>query len=155
MKNILIKGSGDVIDSQVFFDFVTKTAVENYTVVICGCGTEINTALKKTGYTVKFDKLGRRITNTWKERMVVRYILECKEKRLQDKFVGKGVIIVPPILYAGSVLCPINGDDLVKAYELGFDKVYVFTKEERYKKKKIIFQDFPKITVLTVQKQSD
>ena len=152
MKNILIKGSGDVTDSQVFFDFVAKTATENYTVVICGCGTKINTALKKAGYIVKFDKLGRRITNTWKERMIVRYILEREEKYLQDKFVGKGVIIIPPILYAGSVLCPINGDDLVEAYELGFDKVYVFTTEERFEEKKIVFQNFPKITVLTVQK---
>ena len=150
MKNILIKGSGDVTDSPIFFDFVVKTATENYTVVVCGCGTKINSALGKAGHIIKFDKLGRRITSTWKERMIMRYILEREEKRLQDKFVGKGVIILPPILYAGSVLCRINGDDLVKAYELGFDKVYVFTTKERLENKKKIFQDFLKITVLTV-----
>lgn len=150
MKNVLIKGSGDVTDSPIFFDFVVKTAIKNYTIVIGGCGTKINNALKKAGYTIKFDKLGRRITNTWEERMIMRHVLEHEEKRLQNKFVGKGVIIIPPILYAGSVLCPINGDDLVKAYELGFDKIYIFTTIKRFMKKKMIFQGFPKTIVLTI-----
>jgi len=69
---------------------------------------------------------------------------------LQDKFAGKSVVVVSPILYAGSVLCPINGDDLVKAYDLGFDEIYVFTKKERVEKKKAIFQGWPKVEIISV-----
>lgn len=119
-------------------------------VVICGGGTKVSAALEKAGYAVEFDALGRRITKTWEERMIMRDVLEHEEKRLQDKFVGKGVIVVSPILYAGSVLCPINGDDLVKAYDLGFDEIYVFTKSERMEKKKRIFQGFTKVKIIGV-----
>lgn len=150
MKNILIKGSGDITDSQDFFDFVVEKAQNNYVVMICGGGTKIGAALEKSGYAVKFDELGRRVTKTWEERMIMRDILEQEEKRLQDKFVGKGVTIVPPILYAGSVLCPINGDDLVKAYDLGFDEIYVFTKNERVEKKKIVFQEMKKVEIIGI-----
>lgn len=150
MKNILVKGSGDVTDSQRFFDFVVDRASENYTVVICGAGTKISTALEKAGYAIEFDSLGRRITRIWEERIIMRDILEHEEKKLQDKFVGRGVVVVSPILYAGSVLCPINGDDLVKAYELGFDEIYVFTTQERIEKKKTFFKDFPKVIVVAI-----
>jgi acetylglutamate kinase len=150
MKNILVKGSGDVTGKRKFFNFVVNKAKNNYMVVICGGGTKISAALKKAGYVVKFDKKGRRITRTWAERMIMRNVLEQEEKSLQDKFVGKGVIVIPPILYAGSVLCPINGDDLVRAYELGFDEIYILTKKKRFKKKKANFRDLPKVKVLPI-----
>lgn len=80
MKNILVKGSGDIIDSQQFFDFVVDKAWKNYTVVICGGGTKISAAFEKAGYVVEFDSLDRRITKTWEERMIMRDILEHEEK---------------------------------------------------------------------------
>lgn len=150
MKNILIKGSGDITDSQQFFNFVVEKAKENYVVVICGGGTKVNTALESAGYIVEFDILGSRITKTWEERIIMRDVLEHEERRLQDKFVGKGVIIVSPILYAGSALCPINGDNLVKAYDLGFDEIYVFTTTGRIKKKKDVFKEWPKVKVIGI-----
>ena len=150
MKNILVKGSGDITDSLQFFNFVVEKAQDNYVVVICGGGTKISAALKKAGYAVEYDELGRRVTKTWEERMIMRDVLEHEEKRLQDKFVGKGVIVVPPILYAGSALCPINGDDLVKAYNLGFDEIYVFTKDARIEQKQAIFQEFPKVEIVGI-----
>lgn len=150
MKNIIVKGSGDITDSQQFFEFVVEKAKENYVVVICGGGTRISAALEKSGYIVEYDELGRRVTKTWEERIIMRDILEHEEKRLQDKFVGKGVIVVPPILYAGSALCPINGDDLVKAYDLGFDEIYVFTTKGRIEKKKAVFKEWPKVEVIGV-----
>jgi len=150
MKNILVKGSGDITETREFFDFVVDKARENYMVVICGGGTKISAAFEKAGYVIEFDSLGRRVTRTWEERMIMRDVLEHEEKRLQDKFVGKGVVVISPILYAGSTLCPINGDDLVKAYELGFDEIYVFTTQERIEKKKAVFRNFPKVTVLAI-----
>lgn len=150
MKNILIKASGDVTGKKKFFEFVLKMSRKNYVLVICGGGTKISAALEKAGYSISYDKHGRRITKTWAERIIMRDILEREEKRLQDKFVGRGVVVKAPIIYAGAVLCPINGDDLVKAYYLGFDEVYVFTKKERVKKKKEIFKDFPKVQIKTL-----
>lgn len=150
MKNILVKGSGDTTNSQQFFDFVAEKARNNYVVVICGGGTKISFALKKAGYAIEYDALGRRVTKTWEERMIMRDVLEHEEKRLQDKFVGKGVVVVSPILYAGSALCPINGDDLVKAYDLGFDEIYVLTKKERIEKKKAVFQEWPKVKIIGI-----
>ena len=150
MKNILIKGSGDVTTSQQFFNFVVEKAKENYVVVICGGGTKISAALEKAGHPIEYDTLGRRITKSWEERLIMRDVLEHEEKLLQDKFVGKGVIIVSPILYAGSALCPINGDDLVKAYDLGFDEIYVFTTIERIDKKRAVFKEWPKVEVIGI-----
>lgn len=147
IKNILVKGSGDITDSLQFFNFVVKKAQKNYVVVICGGGTKISAALEKAGYVVEYDELNRRVTKKWEERMIMRDVLEQEEKKLQDKFVGKGVIVVPPILYVGSVLCPINGDDLVKALELGFDEVYIFTLKNRAKAKKQQFAYLPKIKI--------
>jgi len=82
--------------------------------------------------------------------MIMRNVLEREEKTIQDKFVGKGVVVVSPILYVGSVLCPINGDDLVKAYELGFDEIYVFTTADRVNKKTRVFKDIPKVKIVGV-----
>jgi len=150
MKNVLVKGSGDVTEKEEFSNNVIEIAKENYVVLICGGGTKISAALENAGYKVEFDSLGRRVTKTWEERLIMRNILEAEEKKLQNKFTGKGVVVVPPILYAASVLCPINGDDLVMAYELGFDEVYIYTTKNRVKKKQQRFQNIKKVTVLSI-----
>src|SRR4030042_152107 len=103
MKNILIKSSGDVSDSKKFYDFAVNQAKRNYTVVICGGGSKINSALEKKGYKTKFDKHGR-VMKTWEERKIAREVLEQEEKILQDKFVGTGVNVIAPFLNAYSVL---------------------------------------------------
>lgn len=120
----------------------------NY-VVICGGGTEINKALEKAGYEIKYDDHGR-VTETWEERKIARDVLGAQEKELQDEFVGKGVVVVAPVLSAGSVLCHINGDNLVMAYYLGFDEIYVFTLKNRVRDKKEIFKAFPKVQIIGV-----
>jgi acetylglutamate kinase len=148
-RNILIKVSGDATDSPKFFKFATNKARNNYVVVICGAGSKINDELLEAGYAIRFGKHGRE-TRSWKERKLVRDVLEREEKRLQNKFVGTGVNVIAPILYAGSVLCHINGDNLVKTYYLGFDEIYVFTLKERIAKKRNLFGDFPKVKVVGI-----
>ncbi|MFC1608777.1 hypothetical protein ACFL2R_02570 [Patescibacteria group bacterium] len=150
MTNILIKGSGDVTDKKMFFKFVTKRAPGNRIVIICGGGTKISKTLQKAGYEIAFDELGRRITKTSKERLIMKKTLEREKKRLESKFTQKNITIVPSFIYAGSILCPINGDDLVKAYELGFDEIFVFTKKDRIKKKRGIFQNLSKIKIIGI-----
>jgi len=150
MKNILVKGSGDLTGGQQFYNFVIGKTFNNQVVVICGGGSKISAALKDAGYKIKFDGLGRRVTETVQERLIMKKILDSEVKVLQEKFHPHRVDVVAPILRAGSVLCPINGDDLVKAYELGFDEIYVLTKEERIEKKQLIFKDFPKVQIIGI-----
>jgi len=150
LKTILIKGSGDVTERQEFLDFITEKSKKDYVVVICGGGSKINKALKEGGYSVQFDDSGRRITKTPEEKTIARNILEKERNILQDKFYTKNVFVLSPILYAGAVICHINGDDLVKAYELGFDEIFVFTKEKRIEKKKLIFKNNSKVTIIGV-----
>lgn len=151
MKNILVKGSGDVTDNQEFFDFAVEKAINNQVLVICGGGTKINLALESEGYKVKFDELGCRITETWKERIIMRNVLEEEEKRLQDKFVGKGVTVEAPIIYSSNkVLCPINGDDLAWAYRIGYDEIYIFTTKDRVEAKKKKFRKILKAKIIGI-----
>lgn len=141
VRNILIKASGDVVDDENFFNFAVEQAQTSYVVVICGGGTQISEALKKAGYQIDFDKHGR-IAKTLEERRIAREVLENQARKLQDKFVGKGVFVLAPILYAGAVLCHINSDKLVTALERGFDKIYVFTLESRVPDKQQIFMGY-------------
>lgn len=150
IKNILIKVSGDVASEQSFIDFATEKAKENYTVVICGAGTKISKELEDTGHDIKFDDNHGRITKTWGERQIVRRVLEEEERKLQNVFIGKGVVVEAPMISVGRVLCPINGDNYVKASYLGFDEIYVFTLNNRAEAKKKIFQDFPKIEIVGI-----
>lgn len=147
IKNVLIKISGNLTKSKKALDFIKKKSRKNYVIVVCGGGSRINQALEKAGHKVRFNKHGR-ITETWQERKIARDILEQEEKNLQDKLIGSGAIIQAPVLYAGSVVCHINGDNLVKAFYLGFDEIFVLTKEKRIKdKKKKIFEEYPKIKI--------
>jgi hypothetical protein len=150
MKDVLVKGSGDLTDTQEFFNFVADKTLQNRVVVICGGGTKISAALKEAGFAIKFDDLGRRVTATPHEKIIMRDVLASETKNLQKKFHRWNVIVVPPILYLGSILCPINGDDMVKAHELGFDEIYVLTKKERIEKKQLIFKDFPKVQIISI-----
>lgn len=150
IKNILIKSSGDVAEYQKFISFVRRKAKGNYVVVLCGGGTKINKAFQEAGYPIRFDEIHGRITESWDERKLARDILEQEERILQDAFVGRGVVVMAPIIYAGSVLCHINGDNLVKLLAPSFDEVYVFTTMSRRDKKAEQFHDNRKIQVVGV-----
>jgi len=77
--------------------------------------------------------------------------LEEEARKLQCKFVGKGIVVCPSFLVSrGSVLCPINGDDLVIAYEKGFDEVIVVTKRDRIDNKKTKFRDYPRVQIIGI-----
>ncbi|PID52212.1 MAG: hypothetical protein CR972_02930 [Candidatus Moraniibacteriota bacterium] len=150
VPNVLIKGSDDVTEQKEFREFVIKKAKTNYVVVICDSKKKINFTLEAAGFEIQFDELGRRINTTLNERMIIRNILEHEEKILQDAFVGKGIVVKAPILYAGSVLCPIDGNDLVKSYEVGFEEVFVFTTKEQATQQSYIFRKYPKIQVFGI-----
>ena len=149
-RNILIKVSGDVVASAEFFDFALRKADDNYVVIICGGGTKVSDALAAVGYPIRFDENHGRVTETLEERKIARDVLEREAQELEDRFVGKGVVVLAPVLYAGSVLCPINADNLVKAYYLGFDEIYVFTRQDRLGAKQESFRSYTKVQVIGV-----
>lgn len=150
-KNTLIKASGDVTENPGFINFCEIKSKSENVVLICGGGSKITEAFKKANYPVKFDDQGRRITNNQAERMLMKEVLEEQKNILKEKLqFEKNISIVIPMLYVGQIWCPINGDDLVKAYYLGFDEIYVFTLRNRLDKKKIIFKDFPNVIIKDV-----
>ncbi|TAK94846.1 hypothetical protein EPO05_05715 [Patescibacteria group bacterium] len=149
MKNILLKASGDVLHNPKFIKFVQGKAVGNRVVVICGGGTQISNALVEAGYKIEYDDLGR-VVKTEKEKRIVENILGKQKNTLRKSVGAQKVEIVVPVLKAGTVSCHINGDNLVKAYYLGFDAVYVFTLKDRIGAKKKFFKDFPKVKVVGI-----
>jgi len=149
MKNILIKASGDVLNNEKFIKFVNEKAKQNKVVAICGGGTQISEALIKAGYKIKYDDFGR-VVETQKEKKIVRSVLAKQKKALQKKINLKNIDIIIPIMKAGTVECHINGDNLVKAYYLGFDMIYVFTLRNRVARKKESFKNYPKVKVLGI-----
>jgi hypothetical protein len=151
-KNTLIKGSGDVTEKKEFVDFINEKTRDSYVVVIPGAGTKISTTLRESGYEVAFDDFGRRIMNTREERLIMELVLEEEVRRLQTIFSPQRMLVkvIPSFLFAGPVIVPINGDDLVKAYDLGFDEKYVFTTQDRVEKKKQIFKDYPTVTIVGI-----
>lgn len=147
MENILVKSSGDVLDNTKFIKFVKARAKNNRIVIICGGGTQISEALAKAGYKIKYNHFGR-IARTKREKKIVKNILTKQKINLKKILRSKNIEIVIPILKAGSVECNINADNLIKAYYLGFDNIYVFTLKNRIKDKKKTFKDYPKVKIL-------
>ncbi len=150
VKNILVKASGDVVENNYFKKFVTSLAKKSFVVVVVGGGAEISEKLSEAGYKVIFDDIHGRITESWEERKIAREVLEKNAKILQDFFIGKGVFVIPSIIDAAGVTCHINGDNYIKSAYLGFDKLFVFTLKNRVKKKEQIFQDYPKVEVISI-----
>ena len=150
IKNILVKASGDVIENNYFKKFVTNLAKKSFVVVVVGGGTEISEKLSKAGYEIVFDDMHGRVTESWEERKIAREVLEKNAKTLQDFFVGKGIFVISSVIDVAGVTCHINGDNYIKSAYLGFDELYVFTLKDRSKKKEQIFQDYPKVKVISV-----
>ncbi len=150
IKNVLVKVSGDVKNKQKFKDFVIKLAKKAFVVIVVGGGTEISEKLTDAGYKIIFDDKHGRVTETWEERKIAREVLEKNAKKMQDDFVGKGIIVTPSIIDIAGVTCHINGDNYIKAAYLGFDELYVFTLKDRKDAKKEIFKNYEKVKIITV-----
>jgi acetylglutamate kinase len=149
MKKILFKGSGDVTENDRFIADVLEKARGNIAVVICGGRAKINAALQKNGFELAFDHLNRRILKTRKEESIYAAVLSLEAERLREKL-PSAIEVIPPMLWAGQVFIPIDGDDLVKAFDLGFDEKYVYTTPDRTKEKWDFFEDYPNVRVITI-----
>jgi len=149
MKKVLIKASGDILNNSKFVKFVKNKARNSQVVVICGGGTQISEALIKAGFKIRYSHLGR-VIKTEREEKIVKNVLEKEKRNLQNLINNKKVEVIIPILKSGTVECHINADNLVKAYYLGFDNIYVFTLKDRVKTKKEVFKRYPKVKILGI-----
>ena len=150
VKNVLIKASGDVLESKALKNFVTQKAKKSFVVIVVGGGTAISKRLEVAGYAIAFDDVHGRITESWEERKIARDVLEENTKKLQDDLVGTGAFVVPSIIDIAGVTCHINGDNYIKSAYLGFDELYVFTTKNRLKAKSKIFRGYQKVKIRAI-----
>jgi hypothetical protein len=163
---VILKASGDVTGTEGFLNDAMEKMDDNYGMIICGAGKQINETLKKAGLEPKFDHRGNRITDTARKWRIARNVLEREAEKLRNRlaqrgifvvppslhvgFAGRGVIVIPSFVNDGSVIIPKNGDDLLKTLEKYFDEKYVYTTEDRIQAKRIIFKDHPAIKVIGI-----
>jgi acetylglutamate kinase len=150
MKNIFIKVSGDLYKNDSFLEFVSNVSKDSYAVICVGGGTQINAALEAKGFTLsKHGPLGREL-GTLEEKQIARDVLEQNQNELQNILIEKRIVanVVIPVLDMGTVTCHVNGDEMLKAVYLGFDKLYVITLADRVLKKEEQFKELPKIEIV-------
>lgn len=152
-QTMFVKASGDVCTSRAFLNFIRKEAGSYFIVIVVGGGTQISERLNEAGYTEnhgwRFGALGRELTD-FKARQIARDVLEENQAKLQD-ILAREVItatVTIPVLDIGSVLCHVNGDQMLLTTYLGYDRLVVVTTPERVLTKEEQFKQFPKIKVI-------
>jgi acetylglutamate kinase len=149
-KNLFIKVSGDVCDTESFIDYLKEITTKFFTVICVGGGTQINEVFAKIGVEAcSHGPMGRE-HSSFELRQVARNTLEKNQCRLQDKLAGLGInaVVVIPVIDVGSVLCHVNGDQMVRTVYIGFDKLVVITTPERMDKKASEFSGLTKVEVV-------
>jgi len=150
-KTAFVKVSGDLCTSEDFIKKLKELCEEFFVVVCVGAGTQINNIFTKRGIGVcKHGPLGRE-TRSFKERQLARDTLEENQAELQDLLADRKIVatVIIPVIDVGSVLCHINGDQMVKTAYLGFDYLFVVTTPERHKQKESELLGLNKIQVLS------
>jgi len=151
LKKIFVKVSGDEFLSCAFLDLLAELAKQKpWLVVEVGGGTQINAEFERLGFPIKVHgPLGREM-DTFEERQTQRDVLERNQALLQDALAERNIFAVVeiPILIIGTVICPVNGDQMVRTAYLGYDEIYVVTTTSRAEKKAQMFSDLPKVRVM-------
>jgi hypothetical protein len=141
-----VKMSGSLVKNPAVIGWL-KWLGEIYFVVVCiGGGEQINKAFKERGWPINFGPLGR-ITLTVEEKRLARDVLEQNQDVVQDQLDAAGVHarVIIPVEDIGGVLCHVNGDVLLLAAYLGFDKLFILTAESQVETKKLWLKDVVKV----------
>ncbi|MBI1755428.1 hypothetical protein HY250_02830 [Candidatus Azambacteria bacterium] len=136
--------------SDDVLNWIKKLSQEYFVVVCVGGGTQINEAFTGAGMPVgEFGPLGRE-TAGLKEKQLARDTLERNQAEIQDRLADMGAhaSVVIPMIEIGTVLCHVNGDQLILSVYHGFDILYVVTTNDRLEKKKAFFAPYKKIQVI-------
>ena len=152
-KNLFVKVSGDLSRSVSFIEYLRTVTRDYFTVVCVGGGTQINEALSKAGIVPgSHGPMGRELPS-FELRQVARDVLEKNQSELQDTLASLGIsaMVIIPVLDLGSVLCHVNGDEMVKTAYIGFDQLVVITTEDRVERKARDFVDLDKVKVVSLK----
>lgn len=132
---LLVKVSGDLIESEPFYNWLTTLKTGNgHLFILCGGGTAITTQLEEHNIPYRFTATGREI-DTAQGRIMAQNILEFQKKVVEKKLKDIGLtatVIIPSIPVEGDAL-HMNGDSMAEALHPNFDKIYVVTTEDRVK----------------------
>ena len=150
-QNIFVKVSGDLFNSPDFLKELKVIELHSLYLAICvGGGTQINAALVQAGFELgEHGPLGRGLRTT-EERRIAKGVLykNCTElKNLLDTASVTAELLVP-IFESGPVMCHVNGDQYVRTMYNGFDRLYIFTTNDRVAKKVREFENLPKVRIV-------
>jgi acetylglutamate kinase len=151
--NLFVKVSGDLCLKESFLAYLRTITRDYFTVICVGGGTQINETLLKRGIQPgPHGPMGREL-NSFKLRQVARDVLEENQSRLQDKLADLGIVavVIIPVLDLGSVLCHVNGDEMVRTAYIGFDHLVVITTKDRVEKKAGEFFGLNKVEVIAME----
>jgi acetylglutamate kinase len=149
-QNIFVKISGDLIDTEKVFRWISKCSKRGKIVICVGGGTQINNALAEAGIPFrKHGPLGREHQSE-AEKTIAEKILAKNVKKMKSlcKKHSINCKIIAPIIEIGGTQCHINGDQIILAAYLGYDQLFVLTTAHRVKKKQNDFRQYPKIKVV-------
>ena len=123
MSNILVKVSGDLVDTVVFAEWVWRLP-GNPPTIIAGAGTAITQQLEAASIPYHFGPAGRETTE--KGQLIARVEL----LRTASVVAKLGTPLLP--MWPGTHLM-LNGDDLALALYPNFHRVYIVTAKGRNK----------------------
>lgn len=149
-RTVFIKVSGDEYVNPAFLRWLKELSTGAWVVVCVGGGAQINEAFRQHGLPLNpHGPLGLE-TGVFHERQLQRDVLECNQDALREYLAMLGIpaTVEIPVIMIGTVLCPVNGDQMVRTAYLGFDELYVVTTPEREAEKRERFSDLSKVRVL-------
>ena len=150
-RKCFVKVSGDLFRTDTFLEWIKELSIKNRVVISIGGGTQINVAFAEKD--IAFEKhptLGRNTTSEGYQ--LAGRVLEKNKSWLIWQLKLRSVIadvVFPAINLAGEV-CHVDGDIMVYSAYWGFDELYVVTTPDRVEAKQKLFEDMPKVTVITM-----
>lgn len=133
--DILIKVSGDLVESNEFYDWLESiNHFEDKLFVLCGGGTLITKELNYQRIPFEFGPAGREISSE-RGKFLAKRALESQASIIEarSKWKGLKVTVLAPSMNLGDKICHLNGDKYLVALYPNFDKIYVVTLEGRTK----------------------
>lgn len=133
--DILIKVSGDLIESEQFYDWLSTVKSGGGKIfIICGGGTAITEELENHRIPWDFGPMGREI-HSQEGQQLSKTVLEKQMAFVQDKLHEKDInaVVLLPFIEAQDRILHMNGDTYMEALYPNFDKIYVVTSKERTK----------------------
>lgn len=151
---VFVKVSGDVFRNPWFLKWAADLGGNTYNVVCVGGGTQIDNEFKRYGFPIKRGPLGREFENPNKHKQiqVARKVLKTNAAELERLLTCYRAYlrVIIPFLEIGGQDSPLDGDEMVRAAYIKYDRLFIVTTEDRVSAKLAKFPklEFQKIEVL-------